>query len=96
MNISFRSLRQLALFFILTGMLPGQARAAPASVEQEDGWTQVVRNSPYWVSQGVYHNILTIRSWVLGESGYCAEPERHILFDMRGQFLAWMSNGRNR
>lgn len=96
MNIRLGSLRQLALFFILTGILPGQARAEQTSVEQEDSWKQVVRNSPYWVSQGVYQNILTIRSWVLGESGYCAEPERHVLFDMRGQFLAWISNGRNR
>ncbi len=96
MDIRFRSLRQLVLFFILTGTVYSRAWGEQTSVEQEENWTQVVRSSPYWVSQGVYQNILTIRSWVLGESGYCAEPERHILFDMRGQFLAWMSNGRNR
>ncbi|HTN34146.1 MAG TPA: hypothetical protein VL091_09105 [Marinobacter sp.] len=96
MNISLRSLRQLVLFFILIWMEHGLAWAEQTPTEQEASWTQVVRSSPYWVSQGVYNNILTIRSWVLGESGYCAESERHILFDMRGQFLAWISNGNSR
>ncbi|MGO1462265.1 MAG: hypothetical protein ACTHYN_15935 [Marinobacter sp.] len=96
MNSRFASLRQLALTFILVLLVQ-----APAGAEQnqedsentETGWTSIVRASPYWVSQGVYQNILTIRSWVLKESGYCSSPDRHILFDMRGQFLGWISNG---
>jgi hypothetical protein len=96
MNIRFGSLRQLALFFILTGASLELVQAEQVSAERDNSWTQVVRTSPYWVSQGVYNNILTIRNWVLSESGYCSEPERHILFDMRGRFLAWISNGRSR
>ena len=92
------SLRQLCVFFILACAGPNMASAGPeppvANNEGDAGhaWTQVIRNSPYWVSQGVYRNVLTIRGWVLRESGYCAETDRHILFDMRGQFLAWISD----
>lgn len=59
-------------------------------------WKDIVRSSPYWVSQGVYDNIVTIRRWVLEESGYCADPDRHILYDMRGQFLGYMDDGETR
>lgn len=97
MNSLFASLRQLALIFILTTLVQvpalaeeDQARDEPAAPA---GWKAIVRNSPYWVSQGVYKNILTIRRWVLEESGYCSNPDRHILFDMRGEFLGWISNG---
>lgn len=97
MNRRFGSLRQLVLIFILTALVqvPAQAEEDQAEDESTDtaGWTAIVRNSPYWVSQGVYTNILTIRRWVLKESGYCSSPDRHILFDMRGQFLGWISNG---
>lgn len=98
MTIRLRKLRQPIGLLILLWATQGPAWAEETSVEREneDGWKQVVRDSPYWVSQGVYDNILTIRNWVLGESGYCAESERHILFDMRGQFLAWLSNGSTR
>ena len=97
MNSRFASLRQLALIFILTTLAqaPVLAEEDQAGGEGADttGWTAIVRSSPYWVSQGVYTNILTIRRWVLKESGYCASTDRHILFDMRGQFLGWISNG---
>lgn len=96
MNSRFASLRQLALTFILTTIVHTPVLAEEAQAEDENadtaGWTGIVRNSPYWVSQGVYQNILTIRRWVLKESGYCSNPDRHILFDMRGQFLGWISN----
>jgi hypothetical protein len=97
MNSRFASLRQVVLIFILTALVqvPAQAEEDQAEDESTDtaGWTGIVRDSPYWVSQGVYSNILTIRRWVLKESGYCSSPDRHILFDMRGQFLGWISNG---
>lgn len=100
MNLRFASLRQLALIFILTALRQGTLWAEESQTEtvstDTPDWTAVVRNSPYWVSQGVYTNILTIRRWVLKEAGYCSSPERHILFDMRGQFLGWISNGTNR
>ncbi len=66
-----------------------QATAEPDA----DSWVSVVRASPYWVSQGVYENIVTIRRWVLTESGYCSEPNRHILFGHRGRFLGYIANG---
>lgn len=96
----FRSLRQLALVFILAVLVhtPVQAKEVDTDTENTEntGWKSVVRSSPYWVSQGVYQNILTIRRWVLRESGYCSNPERHILFNMRGQFLGWISNDSDR
>ncbi|WP_236744516.1 hypothetical protein [Marinobacter similis] len=82
------SLRQLCVFFTLIWATLGTANANPEKTATSDDWTQVVRSSPYWVSQGVYSNVLTIRGWVLKETGYCANADRHILFDMRGQFLA--------
>lgn len=96
MNSRFASLRQLALTFILAQLLHTPAAAEQNQKESESadiGWTAIVRASPYWASQGVYRNILTIRRWVLKESGYCSNPDRHILFDMRGQFLGWISDG---
>ena len=90
MNSRFASLRQLALIFILATLVQTSALAEESMAGDESadtpGWTAIVRDSPYWVSQGVYRNILTIRRWVLKETGYCSSPERHILFDMRGQF----------
>lgn len=97
MNSRLASLRQLVLIFILTTSVQAPVWAEENSADDDvaatAGWKTIVRNSPYWVSQGVYTNILTIRRWVLKESGYCSSPDRHILFDMRGQFLGWISNG---
>lgn len=90
-----KSLRQLACFFILTVPATVVAQDSANAPEALD-WTGIVRASPYWVSQGVFQNILTIRRWVLNESGYCSSPDRHILFDMRGRFLAWISDGDDR
>lgn len=55
-------------------------------------WIRVVRDTPYVFSDGFYHNLSTIREWVLLGESYCAEPDRHILFDHRGRFLAWFEN----
>ncbi|WP_175481821.1 hypothetical protein [Marinobacter zhejiangensis] len=60
------------------------------------GWMSVVRDTPYWESQGVYNNIVTVRRWVLTESGFCSESNRHILFGRRGQFLGYIDNGVSR
>ncbi|WP_291820250.1 lytic transglycosylase domain-containing protein [Marinobacter sp.] len=78
----------LALATLIYLLTAGQVLA----VEPEDDWTSVVRESPYWVSQGVFDNITTIRRWVLEESGYCEEPDRHILYDMRGRFLGYIGD----
>ncbi|TCS36382.1 hypothetical protein [Reinekea marinisedimentorum] len=55
-------------------------------------WQQLIRNAPYSYSQGMTGNFQTLRRWVLFNEGYCEQPERHILFDLRGRFLAWMDN----
>ncbi len=88
-----KSLRQLAVIFILAAPVAVAAQDPPPAASEDSDWTRVVRSSPYWVSQGVFENILTIRRWVLKESGYCASAERHVLYDMRGRFLAWISDG---
>jgi hypothetical protein len=64
--------------------------------EPEKDWVTVVRDSPYWASQGVYDNITTIRRWVLKERGFCSKPDRHILFDRRGEFLGYIDDGDTR
>lgn len=92
MPISAPALRaSLMLLLLLT--CPLLARAAVAPVEN---WQDIIRNAPYWTSQGVYSNMLTIRRWVLEEAGYCSDQERHLLFDHRGQFLGYISNGKDR
>ncbi len=84
-----------ALTALLAGTLSLTAVAA-TKPEPVDDWTDIVRDSPYWVSQGVHDNILTIRTWVLTESAYCAELERHILFDLRGEFLGYIDDAPSR
>ncbi|WP_372994804.1 hypothetical protein [Marinobacter sp.] len=91
-----KSLRQLAVIFILAASFAVTAQEAQTATDEDNDWTRIVRTSPYWVSQGVFENILTIRRWVLKESGYCSSADRHILFDMRGQFLAWINDGEDR
>ncbi|KAA1174293.1 lytic transglycosylase domain-containing protein [Marinobacter salinexigens] len=99
MKCKLNSLRQAALIFILAAGSCGPIHAEPtddSNPPEDEGWTRVVRSSPYWTSQGVYSNILTVRQWVLKSSGYCSDVNRHILFDLRGRFLAWMSDGNDR
>lgn len=66
----------------------------PAQAESQESWLDVVRQTPYWASQGVASNLATIRQWVLLSESYCSEPERHILFDHQGQFLAYIENAK--
>lgn len=83
--------RLIARLAGLAVLLPAMAFAA-----QVDNWQKIVRNAPYWDSQGVYSNMVTIRQWVLLERGYCSEPERHLLFDQRGRFLGYIDDGDSR
>jgi hypothetical protein len=83
-------LSQLLLWGVLAGVLP-----SAASAERVDNWLDVVRQTPYWESQGMASNLTTIRRWVLLSEGYCSKPQRHILFDRRGQFLGFIDNGDN-
>jgi|AntRauTorckE5430_2_1112549.scaffolds.fasta_scaffold00122_12 hypothetical protein len=84
----FFPITRLLLATLLTTLswFAGAAAAIPGKV---DAWTDVVRAAPYWSSQGVYRNVLAIRSWVLNESSYCTHQSRHIFYDMHGQFLGW-------
>ncbi|MDI9243635.1 hypothetical protein [Marinobacter sp. CHS3-4] len=79
----------------LAGIIAPIAHASEPP-EPEKDWVEVVRNSPYWVSQGVYQNITTIRRWVLKERGFCSVADRHILFDRRGQFLGYIDDAATR
>lgn len=95
MNMSFKR-HFLAVAIIVTSVIASTSQASKKPPEPAENWTSVVRSSPYWSSQGVYQNITTIRRWVLKESGYCSKPDRHILFDMRGQFLGYIDDGSDR
>jgi len=95
MNMSFKR-HFLAVVIIVTSVIASTSQASKKPPEPAENWTSVVRSSPYWSSQGVYQNITTIRRWVLKESGYCSKPDRHILFDMRGQFLGYIDDGSDR
>ncbi len=82
-------------FLVLTvvAFLLGSAGLAEESdSEAEAPWLQVIRDTPYVFSDGLYRNLSTIRRWVLLGESYCAEPDRHILFDQRGRFLTWFEN----
>ena len=80
-------LSQWLLWGVLTGVFP-----SAASAERVDNWLDVVRQTPYWESQGVARNLITIRRWVLLSEGYCSKPQRHILFDRRGQFVGFIDS----
>jgi len=83
-------LPQWLLWGVLTGVFP-----LAASAERVDNWLDVVRQTPYWESQGVARNLITIRRWVLLSEGYCSKPQRHILFDRRGQFVGFIDSADN-
>lgn len=70
-------------------MRPAELRAEES---QPPPWLQVVRDTPYVFSEGLYDNLSTLRRWVLLGDGYCSEPQRHVLFDQRGRFLTWFDN----
>jgi hypothetical protein len=80
---------QCRMILIALFMLSSQAGGSDAAL---DNWPQVVRNSPYWISQGVFDNLKTIRRWVLAEESFCEEPNRHIVYDRRGTFLGYIDN----
>ena len=83
-------LSQLLLWGVLAGVFP-----SAASAERVDNWLDVVRQTPYSESQGMARNLTTIRRWVLLSEGYCSKPQRHILFDRRGQFVGFIDNADN-
>lgn len=79
----------LLFFLLLTSTVGVGAQTSPTPLP---GWQDVVRQSPYWVSRGVFDNLVTIRSWVLSGQSFCGNKDRHILFDRRATFLGFISN----
>lgn len=82
----------LCITFVLAIPSTSNASNEPAGAPALDSWQQVVRGSPYWVSQGVFANLTTIRRWVLLRESYCEQPTRHILFDHRARFLGYLDD----
>ncbi|MCF4010887.1 transglycosylase SLT domain-containing protein [Rheinheimera sp. UJ63] len=71
--------------------MPASALGQPL-VQPYQNWTDVVRSKPYAESQGVYDNVMNVRRWILTRSGHCTERNRHLLFDMRGNFLEFIED----
>ncbi|MCW8879598.1 MAG: hypothetical protein OQK51_21270, partial [Kangiellaceae bacterium] len=61
-------------------------------VKADNQWTQIIRNLPYSYSKNFHKNLSAIRRWVLFGQGFCEQNERHILFNVRGQFLGYAEN----
>ena len=76
-----------ALMLLAVTLRAGAAEPVPLP-----SWRDVVAATPYWESQGVYANLLTIRRWVLAGEGYCGERSRHVLFDRRMRFLGFLTD----
>ncbi|MFE8069957.1 transglycosylase SLT domain-containing protein [Marinobacteraceae bacterium S3BR75-40.1] len=88
MDTPYHCLKRINLFLLLLFLvLPGITQA-----EKVEGWQDVIRNTPYWMSQGVAGNLETLRRWVLLGKAYCEQPNRHILYNRRGAFLTWMED----
>src|SRR5690625_2814592 len=58
-----------------------------------ESWRSVVRASPYWMSQGAFQNLVTLRRWVLTGAAYCEQKNRHVLFNTRATFLGYIDDG---
>jgi len=80
---------RLALLLLALLCAPVAADEAPQPLES---WLDVVRQTPYWASQGVASNLTTVRRWVLLSESYCSESKRHLLYDHRGRFLAYVND----
>lgn len=72
-----------------------QTAVAQTLITPIPSWTEVVRTKPYAESQGVYDNMMTVRRWVLTRSEHCTEQNRHVLFDMHGNFLEYMEDAKD-
>lgn len=76
-----------------SAFVPLAAADAPAPVSH---WQEVIRQTPYWESQGVHANLATLRRWVLAGESYCEDEDRHILFDRRAIFLGYVTTDDDR
>ena len=87
LSSSIRSMLSLIALPILLGSATGTTVSS---------WRDVIAATPYWESQGVYDNLLTIRRWVLTGQAYCEQADRHILFDRRMRFLGYLTDAGKR
>jgi hypothetical protein len=78
-----------ALWLLLA--LPGLSAAVADDGLARPVWQDVIRASPYWESQGVHANLVTLRRWVLAGEAWCEDEDRHILFDRRAIFLGYLT-----
>ncbi len=81
----------LAVATLFGCLFPANA-LAQEPVQPYQNWAEVVRSKPYAESQGVYDNVMNVRRWILTRSGHCTERNRHLLFDMRGNFLDFIED----
>ena len=80
----------LAASLSLCAAVQAQDNASPL-----DSWQTLIRDKPFWESQGVHANLATIRRWVLSGVSYCEVEDRHIFFDRRATFLGYMDNAQS-
>jgi hypothetical protein len=73
---------------MLAAMLAVAMAGVPAPAAS---WQDMIRQSPYWESQGVHANLTTLRRWVLAGESYCEQEARHILFDRRAIFMGYVT-----
>ena len=81
----------LAVAFCLSIALTTTVRGQ----DDSSTWLEIVRQTPHSDSQGVADNLVTIRRWVLLSESYCSNAKRHLLFDHRGRFLAYINDAEN-
>ena len=79
--------RWLTVLVLLSG-----AHGSWVGATEPSPWLQVVRHTPYVYSANWFRNLTNIRTWVLTESGYCSDTDRHLLFDIRANFLAYQAD----
>ena len=82
-----------AAFMAVLVVVPGPGGSAAVRVSS---WQDVIRQSPYWESQGVHANLTTIRRWVLAGEAFCSVERRHILFDRRMRFVGYVGDAGER
>ena len=90
----FSKLNQLIIFsslLLMASWLPA-GKAYSENYQSEADWLTVIRQIPYQYSKNFHSNLKTIRQWVLLEKSFCEQPERHIFFNSRGEFLAYVDN----
>jgi hypothetical protein len=84
----YRRIRRPTWCGLLLLLAVGAGADEPAPLPR---WQDVIRQAPYWESQGVHANLATIRRWVLNSEGFCSADEyRHILFDRRMRFIGYL------